>query len=57
MIKASRRETGMKNHIQEPFFFFFKKKISISSNEKSLMLPRANVESKITVTHIYPIIC
>jgi len=42
MIKASRRETGMKNHIQETFFFFlpvcvgiFLKKKSISNIEKS----------------------
>lgn len=57
MIKASRRETGMKNHIPEPFFSFLLKKRSFSSNEKSFLLLRANFESEVTVTRVYPIIC
>lgn len=61
MIKASRRETAMKNHIQEPFFpslyYFSLRKESISTDEKSFLLLRANFESEVTVTRIYPIIC
>lgn len=60
MIKASRRETAMKNHIQEPFFpslsYFSLRKASIS-DEKSFLLLRANFESEVTVTRIYRIIC